>query len=133
MARKQQRDPDLQLSRRERQIMEVVFRRGRATAVEIHAGIPDPPTLDAVRRMIRILEEKGILKHENDGPRFVYLPTIKPERARISALDRVVQTHFQGSISQAVAALLDSPTATLSAEELAEVQRLIDRAAKEGR
>ena len=121
------------LSRRERQIMDVVFRLGKATAAEIVAGIPDPPTKDAIRRLIRILEEKEFLRHEADGQCHVYYPTVAPERARMSALDHVVQTHFKGSVSQAITALLESSADNLTDEDLAQITALIDEAKKEGR
>lgn len=120
-------------SRRERQIMDAVFRLGKATAVEIVANIPDPPTRDAVRRMIRILEEKGFLNHVVDGPRHVYFPTVEPEKARLSAMDHVVQTYFKGSVSQAIASLLESSTDSLSEEELRTITGLIKKSKKEGR
>jgi len=121
------------LSRRERQIMDAVFRKGKATAVQIQASIPDPPSHDAIRRLIRILEEKGFLRHEIDGPRHVYYPTIEPERARRSALDHVVDTYFKGSVSQAIAALIESSPEGLSEQEFKELTDLIKEANKEGR
>jgi len=121
------------LSRRERQIMDVVFRLGRATAAEIVAGIPDPPTKDAIRRLIRILEEKQFLRHEIDGQTHVYYPTVAPERARMSALDHVIHTYFKGSVSQAITALLESSADNLTDEDLAQITALIDEAKKEGR
>lgn len=122
-----------ELGRRERQIMEAVYGRGRATALEVRDGLSDPPSYSAVRAMLRILEEKGLLKHEQDGPRYVYLPTMPRDRARRSALRHVVRTFFAGSTEQAVAALLDTPDAELSADELDRLSRLIDRARKQGR
>jgi len=121
------------LSRRERQIMDVVFRLGKATAAEIVAGIPDPPTKDAIRRLIRILEDKEFLRHETDGQCHVYYPTVAPERARMSALDHVVQTHFKGSVSQAITALLESSADNLTDEDLKQITALIEEAKKEGR
>jgi predicted transcriptional regulator len=121
------------LSRRERQIMDVVYRLGKATATEIVDGIQDPPTKDAIRRLIRILEEKGLLRHEVDGPRHVYHPTLAPEQARISALDHLLQIHFRGSVSQAIAALLESSADSLTKAELARITALIEEARKEGR
>lgn len=121
------------LSRRERQIMDAVFQHGKATAAEIMKSIPDSSTQDAIRRLIRILEEKGLLRHETDGQRHVYYPTIAPEDARASALDHVVQTHFQGSISQAITQLLESSADHLTDEELAQITSLIEDARKEGR
>lgn len=124
---------DSRLSRRERQIMDVVYRLGRANATEIAHAIPDPPTKDAVRRLIRILEEKGLLRHEADGPRHVYYPTLPPELARISALDHLIQTHFRGSVSQAIAALLESSADRLSDDELKRITDLIEETRKEGK
>jgi predicted transcriptional regulator len=121
------------LSRRERQIMDVVYRLGKATATEIVDGIPDPSTKDAIRRLIRILEEKGLLRHEADGPRHVYHPTLAPEKARITALDHLLQTHFRGSVSQAIAALLESSADGLTDGELARITALIEEARKEGK
>ncbi|HEY9230230.1 MAG TPA: BlaI/MecI/CopY family transcriptional regulator, partial [Gemmatimonadaceae bacterium] len=96
-----------QLSRRERQIMDVIYRRGRATAAEVLQDIPDPPSYSAVRALLRLLEEKGHVHHEQDGPRYVYAPTVNRDRARRSALKHVVRTFFDGSATDAVAALLD--------------------------
>jgi predicted transcriptional regulator len=121
------------LSRRERQIMDIVYRLGKATATEILDGIPDAPTKDAIRRLIRILEEKGRLRHEEDGPRHVYYPTLPPEQARISALDHLLQTHFRGSAAQAIAALLESSAEGLTEGELKRIADLIDEAKREGR
>jgi len=121
------------LSRRERQIMDVVYRLGKATATEIVDGIPDAPTKDAIRRLIRILEEKGFLRHEADGPRHVYYPTLAPEQARMSALDHLLQTHFRGSVSQAIAALLESSADGLTDGELQRITALIEEARKEGK
>lgn len=121
------------LSRRERQIMDVVYRLGRATAAEVQALLPDPPSYSAVRAHLRVLEEKGHLRHEQDGPRYVFLPTVPREKARRSALRQLVQTFFEGSTAQAVAALLDAPDANMSDEELKRLARLIDQARKEGR
>src|SRR3954454_18922271 len=95
------------LSRRERQIMDVIYRRGRATAAEVLEGLPDPPSYSAVRAMLRVLEEKGHLRHASQGPRYLFMPTVPREKARRSALKQLVQTFFDGSTEQAVAALLD--------------------------
>ncbi len=121
------------LSRRERQIMDVVYRFGKATAAQIVDSLPDPPTRDAIRRLIRILEEKGWLRHEADGMRHIYFPTLRPEQARRSALDHVIQTHFSGSVSQAIAALLESSAESLTDRELRQIGELIEEAKKEGR
>ncbi|MHB1556965.1 MAG: BlaI/MecI/CopY family transcriptional regulator [Isosphaeraceae bacterium] len=127
------RDDAKGLSRRERQIMDVVYRRGRATAAEVLEEMPDPPSYSAVRAMLRVLEEKGELRHEQDGPRYVFLPTVPREQARRSALRNLVRTFFDGSTEQAVAALLDPADGKLSDDELARLARLINRARKEGR
>ena len=121
------------LARREREIMDVVYRAGRATAAEVREALADPPSYSAVRAILRVLEEKGHLRHEQDGPRYVFLPTVPREKARRSALKRVVQTFFEGSTAQAVAALLGSPDAKLTEEDLDRIAGLIEQARKEGR
>ena len=121
------------LSRRERQIMDAVYRRGQATAAEVLEGLPDPPSYSAVRAMLRVLEEKGHLRHEQRGPRYVFLPTVPREQARRSALRQLVQTFFDGSTEQTVAALLDLSDRKLSDAELDRLSHLIDQARKEGR
>jgi predicted transcriptional regulator len=129
------KEPKSQLSRREREIMDVIYGApgGRATAAEVLAQLADPPSYSAVRALLRVLEEKGHLRHEEDGPRYVFLPTIPRERARESALRRVLQTFFDGSTEQAVAALLDLSATRLSDAELVRLSRLIADARKEGR
>lgn len=133
-ARKQRRNgrPGT-LSRRERQIMDIIYAAGRATASEVREQMPDAPSYSAVRAMLRILEEKGHLRHEQDGPRYVYLPVVPRDRASRSALEHLVETFFEGSTQSAVAALLDLKTAHLSPEELDRLSKLIDEARKEGR
>src|SRR3954462_4119595 len=121
-----------QLSRRERQIMDVIYRRGRATAAEVLEDIPDPPSYSAVRAMLRLLEEKGHVRHEQDGPRYVFLPTVNRDRARKSALKHVVRTFFDGSATDAVAALLEGD-GKLSGSELDRLSQIIDDARQEGR
>ena len=121
------------LSRREREIMEVIYRRGQATAAEVLEDLPDPPSYSAVRAMLRVLEEKGHLRHDQQGPRYVFLPTVPRDQARRSALQQLVHTFFDGSTEQAVAALLDQSDRTLSDAELARLARLIAQARKEGR
>lgn len=121
------------LSRRESQIMTVVYRLGRATAEEIRENLPDPPSNSSVRVLLRILEEKGHLKHEQDGPRYVYLPTVPTERAGHSALQQLTRTFFGDSVPGVVAALLSMSASDLSREELDELSRLIEHARKEGR
>jgi predicted transcriptional regulator len=119
------------LSRRERQIMDIIYMRGHATAAEVTAALPDPPTYSAVRALLRILEQKRHLRHQQDGPRYVFLPTVPRDRARRSALKNLVHTFFDGSAAQAAAALLDS--AKLSDEEVQRLETLIDKARREGR
>jgi len=121
-----------ELSRRERQIMDFLYQKGRATAAEVQANIPDPPGYSAVRAMLRVLEEKGHARHEQDGPRYVYLPRVARDRAKRQALRHVVRTFFDGSAEQAMAALLDDRSAKLSDEDLDRLARLIDRARQEG-
>jgi len=121
------------LSRRERQIMDAIYARGRATAAEVLAQLPDPPSYSAVRAMLVKLEAKGHVRHVPDGPRYVYLPTVPREKARKSALERLVRTFFDGSVSKTVAALLDRGATELSEDELDQLAEMIDRARKGGR
>ena len=121
------------LSRRERQIMDSVYRRGKATAAEVLADLPEPPSYSAVRTMLRLLEDKGHLKHEQDGPRYVYVPTVARENARVNALRHLVSTFFNGSAEQAMAALLEISDTELSRAELDRMQQLIEQARDEGR
>jgi predicted transcriptional regulator len=119
------------LSRRERQIMDVIYRRGKATVAVVLSELPSPPSYSAVRAMLRVLEEKGHLRHEEQGAKYVFLPTVPREKARRSALKQLVRTFFDGSTEQAVAALLDLSAAKLSSEELNRLSKLIDQARKE--
>ncbi|HWX18697.1 MAG TPA: BlaI/MecI/CopY family transcriptional regulator [Candidatus Binatia bacterium] len=121
------------LSRRERQIMDVLHARGEATAAEVLAALPEPPGYSAVRALLRILENKGHLKHRREGARYVFVPRTPPEKARRSALNRVVSTFFQGSVTQAMAALLEAADTELSEGELNQLQQMIKEARKEGR
>lgn len=122
-----------QLSRRERQIMDVIYRLGRATAADVHDALPDRPSYSTVRALLRVLESKGHLRHVEVGPRYVYFPTVPRERARESALRQVVATFFGGSTEAAVATLLDLSAARLSDSELNRLAGLIAQAKKEGR
>jgi BlaI family transcriptional regulator, penicillinase repressor len=122
-----------QLSRRERQIMDVIYRRGEATAQDVLAGLPDPPSYSAVRGLLRVLEEKGHLKHRQAGPRYVYQPTVTREKARRHALQQVLRTFFDGSPTQAVAALLDLSARDLTDDELDRLEALIESVRTEGR
>lgn len=124
--------PHLDLSRRERQIIDILYSQGRATAAEVQAALPEPPSYSAVRAMLRILEEKGHVRHEQDGPRYVYVPTIARDNARHSALRHVLTTFFDGSAEQAISALLGDKSAKLSDAELDRLARLIDQARKSG-
>jgi BlaI family transcriptional regulator, penicillinase repressor len=121
------------LSRRERQIMDIIYRRAQATAMEMMENLPDPPSYSAVRAMLRLLEEKGYLKHQQDGLRYVYLPTLSREKARQSALKQMLQTFFEDSTEDAVATLLDISRSKLSKADLDRLSKLIDKARKEGR
>ena len=125
--------PHLHLSRRERQIMDAVYRLNRATAAEVLENLPDPPSYSAVRTMLRLLEEKGYLKHEQDGPRYIYVPTLSRDKARLSALKQLVQTFFDNSTEEAMAALIDLSRTKFSDEELNRLSELIEKARKEGR
>ncbi len=120
------------LSRRERQIMDILHQRSRATAAEVQAALPDPPSYSTVRALLRILEEKGHVKHVREGARYVFLPRAS-ESARRSALKRLVATFFEGSIARTVAALLESKDTRLSDSEQQRLQELINQARKEGR
>ena len=123
-----QADP---LSRRERQIMDIVYARGQATAAEVTAALPDPPSYSAVRALLRILEQKGHLRHQQDGPRYVFLPTVSRDRARRSALRNVVKTFFDGSTAQAAAALIDQ--GQWSDAEFDRLAEAIEKARRESR
>jgi BlaI family penicillinase repressor len=119
------------LSRRERQVMNIIYAKGRATATEIHAALPEPPTFSATRAIIRTLEEKGHIRHEEQGLKYIYLPVVPADKARRSALSNVVATFFQGSPSRLLATLLDSSTSKISDEELRELEELIRKARQE--
>jgi predicted transcriptional regulator len=118
------------LSRRERQIMDVIYARGRATAHDVTAALPDAPTYTTVRGLLRILEEKGHVRHENDGGRFMYYPSTPREDAGTSQLQHVVRTFFDGSASKAMAAFLGSTREGLSEKELAHLREIVENAGK---
>lgn len=122
-----------QLTGRERQIMDIVYRHGRVTVADVLAELPDPPSYSAVRAFMRILEEKGHVRHGQVGPRYVFSPTVARATAQRSALSRVVQTFFDGSTQDAVEALIDMSSTRLSEDDLSRLSRLIDEARKEGR
>jgi predicted transcriptional regulator len=121
-------DP-LNLSRRERQILEVIYRNGRATAQDVLAQLPDPPTYTSVRGLLRVLETKGHVRHEEEDGRYVYFPTMTRQRAAKSVLRNVVSTFFDNSPSAAMAALLGGQK-SLSEEELDRLQELVSKARK---
>lgn len=112
--------------------MDVLYRMGRGTAADVQQRLPDPPGYSAVRAMLRILEEKGHLRHHEDGPRYVFTPTVAREKAKRSALRHLVETFFEGSTEQTVAALLDVSSKDLSDEQLERLGQLIESARKEG-
>lgn len=113
--------------------MDILHARGAVTAAEIREAMPDAPGYSAVRALLRILEEKGHIKHREEGPRYVYVPKVSRESASRSALKRLVATFFQGSVTEAVAALLDSRDAKLSDTDLEKLREMIKQAEKEGR
>jgi predicted transcriptional regulator len=121
--------PELsQLSRRERQIMEAIYARGEATATDVLEALEDPPTRTAIRTFLTILEDKGYLTHSKRGREFVYHPTRERERTGQTALGRVLQTFFGGSLEKAVASYLTNPDAEISADELKRLSALIKKA-----
>ena len=122
-----------ELSRREHQIMDIVYCLGEASAARVRENMPDPPSYSAVRAMLRVLEEKGHLIHEERGPRYVFRATLPVESARRSALRRLMRTFFDNSLEEAVATLLDVESSNVTDEELERLARMIDEARKEGR
>ena len=120
------------LGARERQIVEALYRLGKASVAEVLANLPDPPSYSAVRGMLGLLEEKGYVRHKRDGMRYVYAPAIAPAKARQSALRQLVSTFLEGSPLAAAAALLEMSEHKLSAEEREQLSALIDRREKEG-
>jgi predicted transcriptional regulator len=122
----------LNLSKRERQIMDILYRQGQASAAEVRANLPDPPSYSAVRATLRILEEKGHVQHQQDGPRYLFRPAVARDKATRSALRHLVKTFFNGSAEQAVATLLDESTSKLTPEELDRLAGLIDEARSKG-
>jgi predicted transcriptional regulator len=120
------------LSRRERQIVDALYKLGRASAADVRAELPEPPSYSAVRALLRILEDKGHVRHEQDGPRYVYMPTLARDSAKRSAMRHLLHTFFDGSAAQAMSALLDVSSARLSDSELDRLEQLIDQARKQG-
>ena len=123
----------IRLSRRERQIMDALYRRGRATAMDVLEDLPDPPSYTAVRTLLRIMEDKGHIRHTQEGSRYIYQPCLSREKARRSVLDSVIQNFFEGSRQKLFAALLDGGSGKLSRDELNSLSELVDLARKEGR
>jgi BlaI family penicillinase repressor len=121
------------LSRRERQIMDILYRLGSGTAAEVQQNLPEAPSYSAVRALLRILEDKGHLKHAYDGPRYVYAPIVSRPVAQKSALKQIVKTFFDGSTSNAVAALLDMSGSDLSESELNRLAKIVEQAKREGK
>ena len=120
------------LSRRERQVLDALYRIGRATCAEVQRAMTDPPSYSAVRTFLRILEDKKIVRHEQDGARYVYIPIVEKERASRSALRHVLNTFFGGSVTQAISALLDEDSKHLSVEDWQRLSLMIEEARKEG-
>jgi predicted transcriptional regulator len=126
------RKPTAELSRRERQIMEIIYARGEASAAQVLESLPDPPSYSAVRALLAILVQKGQLKHRPEQGRYIYAPTRRRSKAGRSALVRVLETFYEGSLEKAVAALLQADS-KLSAAELERLSELIEQARQEGR
>jgi predicted transcriptional regulator len=120
------------LSRRERQIMDIIYQSGSATAADVMESLPDPPSYSAVRALLKVLELKGHLKHRQDGPRYVYSPKLSREKAKRSALRHLIQTFFDGSAEEAVATLLDVSKSDLSDDDLDHLKKLIEQTKQEG-
>ncbi len=120
------------LPRRERQILDAIYARGQATAAEVLEDLPDPPSYSAVRALLAKLEKKGHVRHVQEGPRYVYQPVVPRQKAQKSALERLMRTFFEGSVSKTVAALLDRGAPELTDEELEQLSELIERARKGG-
>src|SRR5207302_11187796 len=125
--------PHSALTRRERQIMDVLYRRGRATAAEVMEALSGEPNYSTVRTQLRVLEEKGHVRHEEEGLRYVYAPAVPRRAARKSALKHLVDTFFDGSAEQVVAAVLGGESARLTDEELTRIAELVAKARKEGK
>ena len=122
-----------QLGRRERQIMDIVFKLGHASVAQVQSELPDPPSYSAVRAMLGFLEDKGYLRHEQDGIKYVYFPTANRRKARTSALQHLVKTFFAGSVTDAAAALMELPDSGLSPKERQRILQAIEQARQEGR
>ncbi len=121
------------LSRRERQIMDILYQRGKSSATEVREAMPDAPSYSAVRAMLRVLEDKGHVRHQAEGLKYVYLPTVTREKAKRSAVKHLLDTFFHDSPEQVVAALLDVSSTRMTREELNRMSEMIEKAKKEGR
>ena len=121
------------LSRRESQIMDALYALGRATAAQVRERMPEPPSYSSVRALLRILEEKGHVRHEEDGPRYVYLPVVPARRAQRTAVAHLVKTFFQGSAERAVGALIENADTKLTDEEIDRLERLVAAARRKGK
>ena len=126
------KSPHAALSRRERQIMDILYRRGRATAGEVMDELPGDPSSSTVRTQLRVLETKGHVRHEEEGLRYIYVPAVPRHAARKSAVRHLIETFFDGSAEKAVAALLGGEAARLSEQELERIASLIEKARKDG-
>ncbi len=122
----------LRLSNRERQIMDILYRNGSATAAEVHEKLPDPPSYSAVRATLRILEEKGQVRHEQAGPRYLFRPAVARDKAKRTAVRHLLSTFFDGSTELAVATLLDESASELSEDDFKKLKKLIDVAESKG-
>jgi len=118
------------LSRRERQIMDILYRRGQATAGEVQTALDDPPTYSTVRTLLRVLKDKGHVQQKADGPRYVYSPTVSPRKAKRRALENLIATFFEGSADKAMVTLLDMGATRLSAADREQLKAMILRASK---
>jgi predicted transcriptional regulator len=127
------KNADWELGRRERQIMDIVFRLGRASVSQVQTELPDPPSYSAVRAMLGFLEDKGYLRHEQDRLKYVYMPTADPNKARASALQHLVKTFFAGSAADAAAALMELPDMGLPEKDRKRLVEAIQKAKQEGR
>ena len=121
------------LSRRERQIMDILYQRGKSSASEVREAMPDAPSYSAVRAMLRVLEEKGHVKHQAEGLKYVYLPIVTRDKAKRSAVKHLLDTFFNDSPEQIVAALLDVSSTRMTREELDRMAEMIEKAKREGK
>ena len=119
------------LSRRERQIMDIIYQRGEASVADVLTNLPDPPGYNSVRVLLRILEDKGYLSHRQEGQRYIYLPTVLPEKAKRSELERLLRTFFEDSTPKVMSALLDISASKMSEKELDELSQMVEQAKKE--